>query len=234
VGVATMTFDVAMLATRQIDHYAAATQANWRAYCDRHGYEFTCWRDAVLDDMHLIWSKIELMRRHMREMTAEWLVVVDADTIVNKPERELADLVRAHPDKDFLISEDCSRRFGIPVPLSLRGVVSARTLRPGNCGFMMIRASDFGRRFLDEWLENGRGKYSHIADVHPREQWVLWLSLFRERRDRIAVLGPEVMRIGTNPLLDRMTSDWSDAFVLHDKRLPACKSLSVEDLPLAG
>ncbi|MBW1875585.1 MAG: hypothetical protein JRI98_09420 [Deltaproteobacteria bacterium] len=144
---ATMTFDVAMLATRQIDHYAAATQANWRAYCDRHGYEFTCWRDAVLDDMHLIWSKIELMRRHMREMTAEWLVVVDADTIVNKPERELADLVRAHPDKDFLISEDCSRRFGIPVPLSLRGVVSARTLRPGNCGFMMIRASDFGRRF---------------------------------------------------------------------------------------
>jgi hypothetical protein len=68
--------------------------------------------------------------------------------------------------------------------------------------------------------------------VFPREQWVLWLSLFRQQRDRIAVLGPEVMRIGNNAWLDRMTTDWSDAFVLHDKRLPECKSLSVEDLPL--
>lgn len=226
-----ISFDVAMLATPHIDHYAAATRANWQAYCDRHGYQFTCWREAVLDDMHLIWSKIELMRRHMRNMTADWLVVVDADTMVNKPERTLADLVLAHPDKDFLISEDCSRRFGIPMPLGLRGVVSARTLRPPNCGFMMIRASDFGRRFLDEWLENGRGKLSHIADVFPREQWVLWLSLFREQRERIAVLGPEIMRMGNQPLLDRFT-DWSDAFVLHDKRLPGCESLSVEDLPL--
>ena len=181
--------------------------------------------------MHLIWSKIEWMRRHMRDMTADWLVVVDADTVVNRPERELAELVRAHPGKDFIISEDCSRRFGIPLPLSLRGVVSARTLRPPNCGFMMIRNSDFGVRFLDEWLDNGRGKFADIADVFPREQWVLWLSLFREQRNRIAVLGKEVMRMGNQPFLDRST-DWSDAFVLHDKRLPHCKSLKAEDLPL--
>ncbi|MGB5694821.1 MAG: hypothetical protein WBM46_04140 [Polyangiales bacterium] len=226
-------FDVAMLATPNIDHYAAATQANWQSYCDRHGYAFTCWREVVLDDMHLIWSKIEWMRRHMRDMTADWLAVVDADTMVNKPERSLEALVQAHPGKDFLISEDCTRRFGIPVPLSARGVLSARSLRPPNCGFMIIRRSDFGKRFVDDWLANGRGKLSHIADVFPREQWVLWLSLFREQRQRIAVLGPEVMRIGNNPLLDRITPDWSDAFVLHDKRLPQCRSLSVEDLPLS-
>ncbi len=222
-----------MLATPHIEYYAAATRANWQAYCDCHGYEFMCWREAVLHDMHLIWSKIELMRRHMRGMKADWLVVVDADTVVNKPERTLADLVLAHPGKDFLISEDCTRRFGIPVPLSVRGVVSARSLRPPNCGFMMIRACDFGTRFLDEWLENGRGKLSHVADVFPREQWVLWLSLFREQSERIAVLGAEVMRMGNNSLLDRMTTDWSDAFVLHDKRLPSCQALSVDDLPLA-
>ena len=228
-----ISFDVAMLATPEIDYYAQATQANWRAYCERHGYQFTCWRDVVLDDMHMIWSKVEWMRRHMREMTADWLVVVDADTVVNRPERELADLVQAHPGKDFIISEDCSRRLGVPLPLSVRGVVSARTSRPPNCGFMMIRASDFGRSFLDQWLDNGRGKYAHIADVFPREQWVLWLSLFREQRPRIAVLGAEVRRIGNSPRFDRLTSNWDDAFVLHDKRLPSCKSLSVEDVPLS-
>jgi hypothetical protein len=172
------------------------------------------------------------MRRHMREMTSDWLVVVDADTCVNKPERTLAELVHTHPGKEFIISEDCSRRFGIPMPLSMLGVRSARTMRPPNCGFMMIRRSDFGTRFLDEWLENGRGKYADIADIFPREQWVLWLSLFREQRDRIAVLGSEVMRMGNNPWLDSMATDWSNAFVLHDKRLPACRSLKADDLPL--
>ena len=34
------------------------------------------------------------------------------------------------------------------------------------------------------------------------------------------------------PVLDRLTSDGSSAFVLHDKRLPRCKSLRVTDLPL--
>ena len=216
----TLSFDVAMLATPEIDYYAAGTQENWRAYCDHHGYSFTCWRSVVLDDMHLIWSKVEWMRRHLRDTTADWLVVVDADTVVNKPDRTLAALVHAHPGKDFLISEDCSRRWGIPMPLSLKGVVSARSLRPPNCGFMMVRNSDFGRRFLDEWLENGRGRYSRYADTFPREQWVLWLSLFRQYRQRIAVLGPEVRRVGNSPWLDPLASDWSDAFVLHDKRLP--------------
>lgn len=212
-------FDVAMFATHHIDYYAQTTAADWRAYCDRHGYRFVYWRDILIGDMHLIWSKIAWMSRHMRAMDADWLVVVDADTAVNRPEIELSDLVSAHPGKDFLISEDCSRRFGVPLPLSLRGVVSARALRPPNCGFMMIRASEFGRRFLQDWLDYGRGPYQHIADVFPREQWVLWLSLFRQHRDRIAVLGNEVMRIGNQPLLD-WTTNWSKAFVLHDKRLP--------------
>lgn len=225
-------FDVAMLATPNIDYYAAATRASWQAYCDRHGHRFTWWREALLEDMHLIWSKIEWMRRHLRETTSDWLVVVDADTCVNHPDRKLSALVDANPQKDFLISEDCTRRFGIPLPLSMLGVRSAHTLRPPNCGFMMIRNNDFGRRFVDEWLENGRGKYAHVADVFPREQRVLWLSLFREYRDRIAVLGPEVMRMGNNRWLDPLTVDWSDAFVLHDKRLPQRKTLSVEELPL--
>lgn len=225
-------FDVAMLATSNIDYYASATEANWRAYCDRHGYRFIRWRETVIDDMHLIWSKIALMSRHMREMTADWLLVVDADTMVNKPERTLDDLALAHRSKDLLISEDCSRRFGVPLALSLRGVLASRSLRPPNCGFMMMRKSSFAQRFLDEWLENGRGKYKHIADVFPREQWVLWLSLFRQHRDRIAVLGPEVMRVGNNRFLDAVATDWSGAFVLHDKRLPQCRTLKEEDLPL--
>ena len=44
-------------------------------------------------------------------------------------------------------------------------------------------------------------------------------------------LTSEIMRMGNQPTLDRFT-DWSDAFVLHDKRLPGYESLTLEDLPL--
>ncbi|MCJ9428831.1 putative nucleotide-diphospho-sugar transferase [Kordiimonas marina] len=214
------TFDVAMLATPNIDYYADTTKANWQAYCDRHGYEFTVWREPVLEDMHLIWSKIELMRRHLEKSKADWLVVVDADTMVNRPELPMTYLTEKHPGKDFIISEDVSRRFGIPIPLDTLSVRLCRNRRGPNCGFMMIRNNAYGLDFVTRWLAHGRGDCAHVADIFPREQRILWMTLFHTDRDHIAMLGDEVMRIGNNAFLDKFTTDWSQAFVLHDKRLP--------------
>ncbi|WP_020400595.1 hypothetical protein [Kordiimonas gwangyangensis] len=214
------TFDVAMLATPEIDYYADDTSENWRSYCQRHGYNFVLWREAVLPDMHLIWSKIELMRRHIEQTEADWLVVVDADTTVNLPDLPLSHLVEKHPNKDFIISEDVSRRMGLPVPLCTLSVRLSRSWRAPNCGFMMIRANEFGLRFVTEWLQHGRGDCAHVADIFPREQRVLWMTLFQTEAEKIAVLGPEVMRVGNNTILDRYFTNWDGAFVLHDKRLP--------------
>lgn len=213
-------FDVAMLATPNIDYYATKTRKSWEDYSERHGYNFICWRETVLDDMHLIWSKVELMRRHIEQTDADWLLVVDADTLVNRAEITLNEILAKYPNKDFIISEDCSRRFGIPFPFDTLSLRLTRSWRAPNCGFMMIRANDYGLDFMTRWLAHGRGDCAHVADIFPREQRILWMTLFHQERERIAVMGPEVMRMGNNKFLDKFTTDWSKAFVLHDKRLP--------------
>ncbi|MGD1955461.1 MAG: hypothetical protein ACFBZ9_09555, partial [Sphingomonadales bacterium] len=53
-------FDVIMLATPNIDYYANKTRENWSKYCIRHGYNFTCYRKHVIEDMHIVWSKVAI------------------------------------------------------------------------------------------------------------------------------------------------------------------------------
>lgn len=214
-------FDVVMLATPNIDYYAAETRANWQSYCDRHGYRFICWREVLLTDLHVIWSKLEMLRQQMQQSDADWVLLVDADTLVNKPEMQLSDLLDKHPGKDIVISEDVSRRWGIPVPLSFTSVRLSKSLRPPNTGFMYIRNNDYGRMFLQRWIDFARSaEHEKAAATHPRTQRVLWSTLFQTDADKIGVLGAEVQRIGLNKFFDAISMNYRDAFVLHDKRLP--------------
>ena len=49
-----MHFNVVMLATADISHYADETAENWRAYCKRHGYSFEQEYKRMLEDMHIV------------------------------------------------------------------------------------------------------------------------------------------------------------------------------------
>ncbi len=218
-------FDVVMLATPNIDYYAAETRANWQSYCDRHGYRFICWREVLLSDLHVIWSKLEMLRKQMEQSDADWVLLVDADTIVNRPEMQLTDLLSKYPNKDIVISEDVSRRWGLPIPLSFTSVWLSKSLRPPNTGFMFIRNSNYGRNFLRRWIDFARTpQYKKAAATHPRTQRVLWRTLFHTDRSRIGIMGPEVRRVGLSRFLDYLSMNWEKAFVLHDKRLPSKSS----------
>jgi hypothetical protein len=169
--------------------------------------------------MHVIWSKIEHFRRHAAVSKADWIAMVDADTYVNRPELDLDWLIAHYPGKEFLISEDCSRRFGVPIPLSLRGVKLSKRWRAPNCGFILARNNPRIVGIFDEWLKDGRGQFAAYADIFPREQQVFWLGPLQRHEAKIAVIGAEVLRIGTNALLDRLTLNTSKAFICHDKQM---------------
>ena len=162
-----MSFDVVMLATPEIDYYAEGTRANWQSYCDRQGYTFVCGRERIFEDMHVVWSKVGLIEQQMSVSDSEWIVLVDADTVVNRPDYKLEELIAKYPGRDVLISEDCSRRFGVPVPLSLLGPKSMGVYRAANTGFLAIRNNAFGRRFIDHWMELAKGEFVEIADEFP-------------------------------------------------------------------
>ncbi|MEM9287875.1 MAG: hypothetical protein AAGA36_06035 [Pseudomonadota bacterium] len=209
-----------MLATPNIDYYANKTRENWSKYCIRHGYNFTCYRKHVIEDMHIVWSKVAILEKHLRNTKSHWVIMVDADTTVQQQEQTLDALTQRY-DKDvqMLISEDCSRRFGLPIPLSLNGVIKSGQYRPPNVGFLAMRKTPFSIALMQEWLALARGTLADIADVFPRQQNVFWVGLLRKYRPHIVILGSEVMRVGMNDMLDTWTMQTDKAFILHDKRL---------------
>ena len=212
-------FEVVMLATPEIDHYAAATRRSWEQYCARHGYGFYLYDRQILPDLHVNWSRLEMVRERQRAGGADWVVMVDADTFVTDEDFALDRLVAPYARKDVLFAPDATRRFGLWLPLDLGGFLICRTRRPPNGGFILVRNNDFGRYFFDEWIALAQGSLRHLANRHPRTQGVLWRGLYRRHRDCIAVMYGEVVRAGTNRVLDRLSLDTSRAFVLHDKRL---------------
>lgn len=212
-------FDVVIMATPEIDHYAAATRLSWQRYCARHGYSLFLYQRKLLADLHINWSRLEMVRERQHADQADWVVLVDADTFVADEAFTFAQLVAPYSGKDVLFAPDATRRFGVWLPLDLPGFAICRTWRPPNGGFVLVRSNDFGRYFFDRWIELARGSMRHLADRHPRTQGILWRGLYRRHRDRIAVMYGEVVRTGTNRVLDRISLDTSQAFVFHDKRL---------------
>lgn len=212
-------FDVIMLATPEIARSARRSQASWSRYCERHGYSFVSYHEDIVPSMHINWSKIEMMRRHLCQTHADWVLLVDANTYVARGDVRLGQLVAQHGGKELIFSSDGVRRFGFYFPHSIRGAWTCRSLRAPAAGFMLVRNSALVRDFFDHWLALARGELRHLADRHPRNQNVLWSGLYRRHRHRIGLLTDEVTRVGTNRLLDLLSPPGGDAFVIHDKRL---------------
>jgi hypothetical protein len=189
-------FEVIMLATREIEAYAQLAKDSWRGYCDRHGHRFTIIEDALVPDMHINWSKIEAMRRALTTGDTAYVLLVDADVVVVRPEIYLSAFT--DQTKDIVFASDSA----IPSPLpDLRHVgIKLRLRWPvlPNAGFMLARRNDAAAFFFARWLELAKGELSDWADRHPRNQNVLWRGLLVEHGHYVGVLGNQILRI-THP-----------------------------------
>lgn len=214
-------FDIVIMATPEINIYTRKTLPNWELYASRHGYSLHVYDSKPLTEMHINWSKIEHARRHLETSNADWMVVADADTWINTPDRQMDDFIgeAAQNGQDLVFSSDVSHWFGMLFPLSFLGVRECHRWICPNAGFFAVRNNEAGKRFMNDWMDLARGSCADIADTPPRDQWVLWRGLFRPQ--------PQLFRLDTKCVL-RVTSEshWQhlarlgqQPFIVHDKRL---------------
>ncbi len=187
--------DVIMLATAHLEHYACHSVRLWQAYCASRGYAFRRYPDQLITDMHINWSKIEMVRRHLRQSKADVVVLVDADTYVCPDAIEIEELLQAHQDKQIVFASDCRRLMGVPVPLNIPAVLRHRTTHLPNAGFVAIRNGAFSQWFFDEWLSLARNGLAELSDTHPRNQRVLWSGLYFQNIEKLGLLGRQVQRL---------------------------------------
>lgn len=188
--------EVIMLATSDIENYAQYSRAAWEKFCAVRGYGFFHYPDKLLSDMHINWSKIEMVRQHLATTKTDMVVLVDADTYVCDPGLHLGAIADSYPDKDLMFSRDCRNIGPFVFPLNHEAAFKYKTRKLPNAGFVMIRNTEFSRKFFDKWLDLARNELNALADTHPRNQRVLWEGLYFQNKDKIALLDRVVERVG--------------------------------------
>lgn len=189
--------EVIMLATKEIEDYAKYSSELWSKYCDHKGYHFRRYTERIIPDMHVNWSKIEMVRQHLNNSKADVVTLVDADTYVCNLDMSLTDMLERASPKSMVFSPDTCGIGIVERPLNCYAALSNFTRRLPNAGFIIMKNSDFARQFFADWMELARNKLNHLADKHPRNQRVLWKGLYFQNRDKIALLDGEVRRVAT-------------------------------------
>ena len=205
--------DVIMLATKEIEGYARHSSALWSAYCAHKGYQFHCYSERLVSDMHVNWSKIEMVRQHLAKSDADIVTLVDADTYVCNPQMCLKDMLNRRALKAMMFSPDTNRTKMIERPLNFRAALEHRALRLPNAGFIVMENSPFALQFFEDWMDLARNDLKHLADIHPRNQRVLWKGLYFQNRDKVGLFKGEVERLGTERQLFRAMKKGCD--VVH-------------------
>lgn len=127
--------------------------------------------------MAFTWSRIQMMIDHQKNSNADYIMMVDADTLIFKDSYQLsvAEIIDSYmaPNQHILFQKDGSDRFGIYFSHNFKLSYELKRWVLPNAGFNIMANTEEVKDFLQTWVELGRGPLKHIADIHPRTQNVL-------------------------------------------------------------
>ena len=152
-------FDLYQLITSNIDDYAQYGMASVYEYAQKHGYSYSVQRSQLVEDMHVNWTKIEMIRQALLSSASEWVVLFDADLILMNSEISL----------DFFIEKVPSN-----IHILMPGDTHFFKWRKPNAGFIIVRRSEEGIKIVNDWINAARDEGSELADRHPRNQRIYW------------------------------------------------------------
>ncbi len=178
---------VVQLATPNIDSYGMYSLASVNEYCSRHNYRHIVQRSNSLPDLHVNWSKIDLLR-HALTLKNDYVVLFDADVVIADQEKSIEYFLNnyANESTEIMMPRDTYIAFG-----AKRKRRPPRSMRP-NAGFIILKNSAKGKSMISEWLEAARGEGKIFNDVHPRNQLVYWNFVMPKYINELQILPDHV------------------------------------------
>ncbi len=152
-------FDIYQLITPNIDAYAQYGLTSVYGYAKKQGYGHFIQRSQLIKEMHVNWSKIEMIRQACLSSSSEWIVLFDADLILINSDISLDSLIEKVPSNIHILMPRDTHFFKWGKP---------------NAGLILLRRSQEGLSIVDHWLNMSKGEGSYLADKHPRNQRVYW------------------------------------------------------------
>jgi len=119
---------------------------NKHAYCRQHGYDYIYCEETLDPSRHPAWSKILLVLKAFENSTYQWVVWLDADTLIMNQDIPLEDLI--------------DERYHFIISKSSNGHESSKDWNRINSGVFFIKNCDWSRQFLTQ-------AYAHTEFLSP-------------------------------------------------------------------
>ena len=124
---------VVSLYTKNIADFAVCSENSIREYCEKQGYTFYVYREAIDSNASPNWSKARAILNHIDDH--ESIVWMDSDTIVYNPEKRFEDiLARCVPIKKVIACEDIGKASML------------------NSGVVIFRNHQYTKNIISKWM----------------------------------------------------------------------------------
>jgi hypothetical protein len=167
-----------------------------RVYCRRHGYEYVADKGPVRTDRSVMWHKIPLILRELKD--CDYLLFVDADAVFYSHELKIEDeLIPLIKGKAMLMGADCLDEAHRPNP----------TLP--NTGVILVRNCQRAREILEQW-DTVTDTDTNLRHAHPPTQRALWGYVLPRYRQDIEVVMDYYLVQGRKSHFIRHFAYWED------------------------
>lgn len=129
---------------------------NMQKYCNLWGYDYIRKYDKP-DDISVYWYKVQLVRDVLSSNQYDYVMWIDTDAIISDYSRDLSDIITPY-DKDIIVGSDKSK--------------SQRLFDVANAGVFIIRNSEIGLQFMNDWL-NEMNTYCYKSGDKLRGIWAM-------------------------------------------------------------
>jgi len=170
---------IIQLATPNIDEYACYSIASVRKYALLNQYEYYVQRSKTLNDLHINWSRLDILLKKLEESPEEedsYVVMLDADTVIINPQRPIHYFTNKYQKKDSVIFLARDTPFRVDFK------------KKPNAGFVIIRNNKTGKEIIKKWINAAYNEGKEINDIHPRTQGVYWKYVEPKYKDHQIVL----------------------------------------------
>lgn len=148
---------VVSLYTKNIADFAVCSENSIREYCEKQGYTFYVYREAIDSGASPNWSKARAILNHIDDH--ESIVWMDSDTIVYNTEKRFEDiLARCVPIKKVIACEDIG--------------ANNKKLKKGsmlNSGVVIFRNHQYTKNIITRWMNFDGDKSSLYASGGDQE-----------------------------------------------------------------
>lgn len=166
-----MKIKVVMLCTPNYRSKAYINQ--YKAYCKKHNYKFVLYEKKLIDNLHINFSKMEMMRRELEKNDDyDYILMTDADISIKKDIP--LEVIIKHLDIKCIAAP-------LDIVMSLIYGNHCLTLKQNsiiNAGFIIAKNNKCAYNIFNKWIQKSLNECSKHSVVHPRNQNVFDNCIF--------------------------------------------------------